>query len=103
MSITIGSILFDGPFKSAEDLEDRSGVYVILCKENDNNYKVIDVGESAKVKSRVESHDRKPCWESNCNSSLAVAVHYTPRLQQSGRMEIEQALRSEFNPPCGER
>ena len=98
MSIQINGYSFEGPYSSTYSLEDRSGVYVILC-----NSRLIDVGESASVKSRIESHDRRDCWGKNCSGSIRFAVHYTPNLQQLGRMEIEQEIRrSHRGIPCGE-
>jgi hypothetical protein len=102
MSVTIGRFQFDGPYDDVDDLEDRSGVYAILCRNN-GNYDLIDVGESATVATRVANHDRAGCWSGSCRSKLMVAVHYTPYLQQSGRQEIEGEIRSEYDPPCGER
>ena len=102
MSIEVGKYTFEGPYSSTDSLEDKSGVYLIVCKSN-GKYNTIDVGESASVKSRVESHDRNSCWTRNCHSTLMVAVLYTPHLQQAGRQEIEQDIRNQFNFPCGER
>lgn len=102
MSITIGKYTFNGPYVTTERLEDRSGVYAIICQRGDENY-LIDVGESATVKTRVETHDRSDCWKKNCQGRLAVAVYYTPYMQQSERMAIEQEIRKQYNPPCGER
>jgi hypothetical protein len=102
MSIKIGKYTFEGPYTSTNSLEDRSGVYVILCHSGAEHYP-IDVGESATVKSRVNDHERKPCWNRNCNSSLVVAVLYTPHLQQAGRKQIEREIRRQFDFPCGER
>ncbi len=105
MSITIGEWTFDGPYLLSETghLEDRSGVYVILCPTQQGQYDVIDVGESAQVRTRVEAHDRKDCWKRHCKDTLYVAVLYTPNLQQPGRSEIEQEIRRQYTPPCGER
>jgi hypothetical protein len=102
MSITIGNQQFDGPYDNAASLQDSSGVYVILC-HRDNKNVVIDVGESATVKTRVENHDRKDCWQRNCSGNLTVVVLYTPNLQSAGRVAIEQEIRRQYNPPCGER
>lgn len=102
MAIYIGNYTFDGPYTSVGSLEDRSGVYAIVCHSN-SKYYLIDVGESATVKSRIENHGRKTCWQRNCNSTLKVAVLYTPNLQQHGRSLIEQKIRNQFNIPCGER
>lgn len=101
MSITIGQYTFEGPYDNTGPLEDRSGVYAILCVR-DNKYRVVDVGESAQVKTRVENHERKACWMRNCSGSLMVAVYYTPHLQSSGRVSVEQEIRAQYNPPCGQ-
>jgi len=101
MSINIAGYTFEGPYTSTDNLEDKAGVYAILCHKG-QNYLAVDVGESAKVKTRVETHDRKDCWRTNCKSTLAVAVHYTPNLQQAGRRKIEKEIREQHNWPCGE-
>jgi hypothetical protein len=103
MSITIVRYRFDGPYSSTESLQDRSGVYVILDYREDRRYYIIDVGESAQVKTRVETHDRRDCWQRHCRGTMYVAVLYTPNLQQPGRSKIEQEIRQQYNPPCGER
>ena len=66
-------------------VRNRSGIYAIICQKSDKNY-IVDVGESASVKNRVEHHDRKDCWSNSCKGRLAVSVYYTPNLHQSGRM-----------------
>lgn len=111
MSISIGSYEFDGPYYVFQFFEDRSGVYAVLDKniktgkdgKDIEEYGIIDIGESYQVKSRLETHDRAPCWEKNKTGTLCYAVYYTPGKQQSGRQEIEQELRMRYNPPCGDR
>ena len=104
MSIRLARYEFEGPYASTISLEDRSGVYAILSPNSSNRYKVIDVGESSEVRSRVENHDRKYCWSFNSNNGqLAYAAYYTPGLHQAGRRAIEQAVRDLYDPPCGER
>ena len=100
MSISVGKYTFEGPYTRTNDLENRSGVYAIHCRKK--NY-LLDVGESAKVKERIENHDRKNCWTRNCAGTVTVSVLYTPNHRQSGRMAIEQEIRNQYNPPCGER
>ncbi|SFR14207.1 hypothetical protein [Desulfoscipio geothermicus] len=104
MSIKVGGYTFEGPYSSTNSLEDRSGVYAILCTTGDaNTYSLIDVGESSEVKTRVENHDRAGCWSENCLNTLRCAVYYTPHKQQAGRKEIEQEIRDKYSIPCGER
>lgn len=100
MSIAVGSYTFEGPHTNTDNLQDRSGVYAIHCYR-DQAYYLIDVGESAQVKNRIDNHDRKDCWTRNCRGTLTVSVLYTPNLQQAGRQLIEQELRNQYNPPCG--
>lgn len=100
--IRIGRYTFDGPYTSTASLADNAGVYAIIDARSTSSI-VVDVGESATVKSRIESHDRESCWTRNRQGTLQVAVLYTPGLQQSARMTIEQELREAFNPACGVR
>ncbi|MCK4322560.1 hypothetical protein KAX08_08610 [candidate division WOR-3 bacterium] len=73
MDITIGGYRFDGPYTSTDNLEGKSGIYAILCCFSDKCY-IIDVGESVSVRLRVESCDRKDCWEKNCSDTLKFSV-----------------------------
>lgn len=94
---------FEGAFTAPSSLEARAGVYVIWCKTGET-WKVLDVGESADVRARVLSHDRKDCWTRHgAGGILYYSATYTPHLQQPGRMEIERAIRSAAKPLCGER
>ena len=102
MSLTVGKYTFDGPYKNTDNLPDASGVYLIV-DYIDGQYKPIDCGESATVKSRVDTHDRSDCWKRNAAGTLMVAVLYTPRLQSAGRVAIEQEIRATYSFPCGKR
>lgn len=102
MSIKIGRYNFDGPYAYTSSLDDRSGIYAII-DDRSGTLNLLDVGESATVKSRVEKHERESCWDRNRIGTLKVAVLYTPGIQQSGRIIIEQEIRNEFSPVCGIR
>lgn len=101
MGITVGGYSFEGPYTSTNSLQDKAGVYAIHCYK-DGKYYLLDVGESETVKSRVENHERKSCWQRNCPETITYSVYYTPNLDQEGRMKIEQEIRNQYNPPCGE-
>ena len=98
MSKQIGRYVFDGPYASADALQDRSGVYAVL-----DSVKVVDIGESATVKTRVASHDRTLSWYAHAIGNICYAAYYTPNLQADGRCRIEQELRAQYKPPCGDR
>ena len=105
MAIQIRGYYFEGPYKTTDGLLDRSGVYAILTRNWPwSSWTVVDVGESAKVKSRVDTHDRKDCWAMNAlMDGLSVAVLYTTKLQKKGRTEIEQSIRQATSPLCGKQ
>jgi hypothetical protein len=101
MAITIGNLSFDGPFTGASELLPRSGVYAILGRAAaGSKWIVVDVGESGDVKSRVETHDRKPQWQGGGHATLGVAADYC---DAATRTRVEQALRRQYNPACGDR
>jgi len=64
---------------------------------------LIDVGESSKVKTRIETHDRKDCWEKNCNVTVKYVVYYIEHGKKSSRVDVEQDIRDSYNIPCGEK
>ncbi len=101
MTIEIAGYNFEGPFSNTSLLENRSGVYAIIGNNGQGNF-LVDLGESAEVKNRVDNHDRKDCWKRK-SLRINIAVKYTPNLAQSGRMQIEQFIRSKFSGLCGER
>lgn len=101
-SISISGYTFLGPFRSTESLEDRPGVYVICDKRSDDRWHVLDVGESGNVKSRIEGHERSPCWARNRKGTLGFAVYYTPGWSQEQRRRLESTIRQTYRPPCGE-
>jgi len=93
---------FEGAWSDPGRLESRSGVYVIWCKVGEK-WNVLDVGESHDVRDRVMNHDRSDCWVRNCTGEIFYSATYTPNLQQSGRKEVEQYVRDQTTPPCGDR
>jgi len=99
MAIKLGKYSFTGPVASIDKIKDRSGVFAIVCKV-DSEFFLIDVGESSKLRTRIENHDKKDCWTKNCYGKLTIYVHYTTFLNQKGRILIEQALRELFHPDC---
>ena len=97
MSFTLAGHSFEGPYFNTSNLYYRSGVYVVVCGTPAN---VIDVGESANVRERVENHDRQTCWSRKCAGTLKYGAHYVQGEQQ--RKRVEQSIRKQYNPPCGE-
>jgi len=99
MAFKLGNYSFVGPHTSIDSLKDRSGVYAIVCKA-ETEYFLLDVGESSRVRTRIENHDKKECWIKNCKGQLTIFVHYTPFFKQQKRIFIEQELRKLYDPTC---
>lgn len=99
MAIKLGKYSFTGPIAISDKIRDRSGIYAIVCNV-DSEYFLIDVGESSKLRTRIENQDKKDCWIKNCNGQLLIYVHYTPFLKQLPRIHIEQELRVLYHPVC---
>ena len=77
MSIKIGNYEFEGPFRATADLRNQSGVYAILGWNFVNGkWKVIDIGWSKHVRSRVENHDREDYWKKQNYATLNCAAYY---------------------------
>ena len=95
--IEIARYQFDGPYYEVlTNFNEVAAVYVIL----DANNKVIDVGETEALKTRLVSHERRNCWERNCGRGIYVAVFREDRKER--RLEIEKQIRAGYNFPCGE-
>lgn len=102
MTINIGNYAFDGPHGQIDNLHERSGVYAILTQgAAGSSFKVVDIGESGAIRTRIANHDRAPCWTGQAQArGLFAAAYYC---DEPTRMRVEQQLRAQFNPPCGER
>ena len=101
MGINIGKYGFDGPYANTDSLKAQSGVYAILGRGADQDqWKVVDIGESENLRDRVANHDRSDCWKRQGHRTLAVAGYYC---DERTRMAVESELRAQFNPPCGKR
>jgi len=100
--VNICGYYFEGPYGNADQVQDRAGVYVILCPGG-NSPTVIDVGESVTLKTRLQNHDRQGCWLRHCFTGYQIAVYYTAGKGPYDRGLIEHHIRKQYNPPCGER
>ena len=102
MTIQLGKYNFEGPFDTTSDLREQSGVYAILGGNGNGSeqWKIVDIGESEGIRSLVENQDHANCWKRQQHPRLTCAEHDCNELV---RVRIEQTLRAEFNPPCGDR
>lgn len=100
MSIKIGNYDFQGPYSNKNSIAGLSGVYVVLDRNRNGGYTVVDIGESANIKTRLNNHDRESCWQRNISGQITFAAIYTT---EQSRMRIEKLLREKYAPACGVR
>lgn len=102
--------IYNLPFKcvrlSEADFSDFAAIYVILCVGEGGKWKVIDVGQSGEVGTRINSHDREECWKKNCpNGNIWVCIYKTPSSQytKEQRVALEGQIRDSYKPNCGKQ
>lgn len=96
--ITIAGYQFNGSYGIGDVEINRAAVYVIL----DNRDSVVDVGQSGEVGTRLENHDRKPCWDRNGGDRVAIKWMPSSQYSREDREKIERSIRAKEDPPCGE-
>ena len=85
---------FEGWYSSTDELKSQSGVYVVISMGSER-FKILDVGESSDVKDRIETHDKKGCWEKHSDSGkIQFGVLYTPDMDRDNREKIEAKIRN---------
>ncbi len=104
MAYQLDGYSFEGAWQSTGPINDASGVYIIHVRIGDN-WTLVDCGESATVRSRLDNHDRADCWRRKTpqGGSIWYSVHYTPGMQQAGRIAIEKDIRSKHSGLCGDQ
>ena len=89
-------------FEQIDQIPDTSGVYVLLCSRQ-NQSKVIDIGMSSNLRTRIQTHDREDCWNAHCSGTLYVCIREMINSKEEQIRELEEELRETYEPPCGER
>jgi len=86
-------------------LTNEAGLYAIgptplSALKKDENFKLVDVGESSNIRERVKNHERKACWRAKARA-IRYAYLRTPGKSKSEREEIVKDIRDKEDPPCG--
>jgi len=94
----IEGYIFNGPYYNTRTFtKDFGCVYVILNNLN----KIVDVGETGSVNSRLINHERKSCWYKNGCGETGLYVYISN--DQNFRLLLEELIRIKYNPVCGEK
>ena len=98
----IENYAFDGPHRSLRNLENKAGVFVIMS-EFVGKFYLLDVDVSDDIKSAIENHARRKCWERYRKGKIRYAVLYKKEFSAERDSEIERKIRSKYKTvPCGE-
>ena len=95
--------IFDGRYLTSLSLKSEAGVYVIWEFCAPDQWRVLDVGESDRVQSRLRNHEREEQWSRACMGTLYFSATYTPDLTPEQRKALEHQIRLTEKPCCGER
>lgn len=99
MKLPIGNYLFDGPIP-LEKLENRRGIFAVVCRKD--NYYLLDICAANEIKSSVETHDRRRCWEETKIGDIMYAAYYLDEFGDEELAALEREIRGDFkNIPCG--
>lgn len=97
----IGNYEFQGPFSSVEELEDRPGVYIVLCNLDDELHEVLLVDiDVLSVRKNLLQKDKSDQWRNNCSGKLEFVVCYREIDELSYKRllhEIKACVEEELN------
>lgn len=99
MSLSEWGYQFEGPFSSPDQVPAKAGVYTVWCRQN-STWSSLDVGQAENMQERLTNHDRAICWKRHCGGSIHFYVVAMP--SEAERRNLEQKIRQDKNPPCGE-
>lgn len=94
MSILIGRLEFEGPFRAAENIEARPGLFALFC-ETDDEYELLEVDHADVLDGCLESEEyvnNIAFYQENCTGTLCAAVHYTDDLTRKERAQLRDEL-----------
>ena len=88
---------------------DEEGIYMILCGKRSSNlskwdilsYKLLYIGESEKVRSRIVGHKKWSCWKRNCKNNILLKVA-TCEFGTEKRRKVECCLINNTKPICND-
>lgn len=84
--ILIGNYEFKGPFDSPKQIEERAGVFAVLCY-HDGEYDLLEIAFSENLRQGIIDHPDQGDWHSLCQGTLLAAVFYA---DETG-MDADQA------------
>ena len=79
------------------EFQKKGGVYMVLKKKGQNNdYAILYVGQTGDLSERFDSHNKKPCFDRNGKTHIAILLESF----ELNRFSIENDLIRSYNPVC---
>ena len=88
MSLFLGNYHFEGPFDSINQIEEKEGVFAVLCKTENEISQLIHIEEAKNIKKRIRNHINSIKWPKLCNGNIVFGANYTPDVQEQDRQSI---------------
>lgn len=88
-------------------IPNNSGIYLVYRCTYDQNDKTVTlnnliyIGESEKVRERIENHEKKPMWQKKLQQGEQLCFSFAP-VVDSDRKRTEAALIFKHKPECNE-
>ena len=105
---------WDGVWEIEEDnipsnIPDEEGIYMVLCgkrssepnKWDTSSYKLLYIGESDKVRSRIIGHEKWPKWKRSCVNHTLLKVAKC-NFGTTKRQKVECCLIYNTKPTCND-
>jgi hypothetical protein len=96
LSFTLDRYEFNGPIYSVGQIEEKAGVFAVVCIVDNKISGVIHVEESENIKARIRNHIESVEWAKLCIGKVAFAINYTPFLQYRGRRMIVSEIKRTY-------
>lgn len=88
MPVYFGKVELQGPFSSLEELENKAGLFAILCLQGEQ-ISLLDVQRAKFVQADVAKVLRDPAWGEVCSGKIRVAVLYLTDEQEMEQLQEE--------------
>jgi len=105
--VTLNWELYEDP----DEVPKRAGIYMIITGLYGDkgwkisSYKLLDIGQSGETGVRLDTHNRRDCWEKHTPSGYTILYKFAPmpseNYDRTDRLIVECCLRSHAKPPCG--
>lgn len=100
MPIYCNGITFDGPYEGVDDVDEGSGVYVILNRDSDAISELRYVGETDSFPDRIsKNHEKYDCWIGS-GGTLYHGLYHLDDSTKKQRVRIERHVIDEHQPVC---